>query len=208
MKRLFTLLFSVILLYSTTLFAQEVDMHKVAERYKGIETFRATVIRTSHHVAIADDVVTKGYFYFKKPNKTCMIFNEGKDVLLMDNAVFTMINDGKKSIARGATHKQFEALLAVCKNIIAGKNDNIDINELADVQITKQGDIHTLVITPVVTDAKAKRRMMFTSFVLTIDAESSNFKSLRMNRKGNNYTQYDFSDYTPNTEVNDNIFNT
>ena len=176
MKRLYTLFITAILL-CTALSAQEADIRKVAERYKGINTFTATVIRTKHHAAVAEDAVTKGKFHFMQPNEAYMTFNEGKDMLIMDNGVFTMINDGQESIAKGVTHKQFEVLLIVLRNLLSSDNDSTDIKEVADMEITK-----------------AKRRMMFTSFVLTIDIQSSEFKGLRMNEKGKNYTQYDFSD--------------
>ena len=41
---------------------------------------------------------------------------------------------------------------------------------------------------------KAARRMMFSSFVLTIDTKTSELKSLRMNERGG-YTEYRFSGY-------------
>ena len=129
-----------------------------------------------------------------QPNEAYMTFNEGKDMLIMDNGVFTMINDGQESIAKGVTHKQFEVLLIVLRNLLSSDSDSTDIKEVADMEITKQGKLCALTITPIIPDAKAKRRMMFTSFVLTIDIQSSEFKGLRMNEKGKNYTQYDFSD--------------
>ena len=172
MKRLYILFITAILL-CTALSAQEADIRKVAERYKGINTFTATVIR---------------------PNEAYMTFNEGKDMLIMDNGVFTMINDGQESIAKGVTHKQFEVLLIVLRNLLSSDSDSTDIKEVADMEITKQGNLCALTITPIIPDTKAKRRMMFTSFVLTIDIQSSEFKGLRMNEKGKNYTQYDFSD--------------
>lgn len=117
MKRLYILFITAILL-CTALSAQEADIRKVAERYKGINTFTATVIRTKHHAAVAEDAVTKGKFHFMQPNEAYMTFNEGKDMLIMDNGVFTMINDGQESIAKGVTHKQFEVLLIVFRNLL------------------------------------------------------------------------------------------
>ena len=166
MKRLYILFITAILL-CTALSAQEADIRKVAERYKGINTFTTTVIRTKHHAAVAEDAVTKGKFHFMQPNEAYMTFNEGKDMLIMDNGVFTMINDGQESIAKGVTHKQFEVLLIVLKNLLSSDSDSTDIKEVADMEITKQGNLCALTITPIIPDAKAKRRMMFTSFVLT-----------------------------------------
>ena len=51
MKRLYILFITAILL-CTALSAQEADIRKVAERYKGINTFTATVIRIKHHARL------------------------------------------------------------------------------------------------------------------------------------------------------------
>ena len=47
---------------------------------------------------------------------------------------------------------------------------------------------------------------MFTSFVVTIDQKAGELRSLRMNEKGKNYTQYDFSNFQLNAPVNDSVF--
>lgn len=205
MKRLFTLFISAIFA-CINLFAQEVDIRKIAEHYKNMNTMTATATRTRHNAAMTDDVVAKGEFYFKNPDKMCMIFNDGKDMLLMDGSIFTMVNNGKKSIAKGETARQFESLQIVFKHLMSGKENNSEIREVADVEITKQNHICVVTVTPIVSDAKAKRRLMFTSFVLTIDTQSFEFKSLRMNERGKNYTQYDLSDYVPDGVVSDSVF--
>lgn len=138
MKRLYILFITAILL-CTALSAQEADIRKVAERYKGINTFTATVIRTKHHAAVAEDAVTKGKFHFMQPNEAYMTFNEGKDMLIMDNGVFTMINDGQESIAKGVTHKQFEVLLIVLRNLLSSDSDSTDIKEVADMELRNKG---------------------------------------------------------------------
>ena len=52
-----------------------------------------------------------------------------------------------------------------------------------------------LTITPQATDKKSLKRMMFTSFVLTINTRTSQLQSLRMNEKAGNYTEYTFSNF-------------
>ena len=200
MKKLSTLFITAIF-SCTALLAQNTDIRKAMERYKGVNTLTGVVTRTKHNVAIVSDVVTQGNLYFKAPDKLCMVFSKDKDMLLMENNTFTMMNDGQKSIAKGKTQSQFESLLAVFKNIISGEDNSSDINRTAEVEITKQGNTRILTITPVVSGStKIKRKLMFTSFVLSIDLQSSEFKSLRMNEPGGNYTQYDFSDYVFNAK--------
>ena len=58
--------------------------------------------------------------------------------------------------------------------------------------MTKQGNNIVLTITPKADSKKAQRRMLFSSFVLTIDKNTSELKTLRMNERGG-YTEYTFT---------------
>lgn len=192
MQKLVTLL--VITVFScTSLLAQE------------IRTLTATVVRTKHNTAVTEDFVIKGSFYFKAPDKMCMTFNEGKEMLLMDGKNFILVNDGKNSIAKGKGANHLALLQQVLASILSGREEEIETLETADMLVSRQE--HTIYIQPVDTSAKAMRRMMFTSFVLTIDPASSQLTGMRMNERGGNYTQYDLSDYLRNETVDDEIFN-
>lgn len=201
------ILFAIFLFACTATFAQDAEVQKAVERYKHMNTLTATVVQTKHNAAVTKDVVSKGTFYFKKPSKMCMTFNGGKDMLIMDGNNFTMVKDGKKSTAQGKGNNQMESLLAVFKGMTAGEDSDVNISDLADVDISKKNNICTLTIEPIAADAKAKRKMMFTAFILTIDTKASELKSLRMNEKGENYTQYDFSNFVFDKALDDSVFN-
>lgn len=200
------ILISVMLCMCIHAFAQETDIRNATERYKNMNTLATTVVRTRHNAVFTEDQVTTGNFYFKKPDKMCIRFNEGKDVLLMNGHTFVMITDGKKSTAQGEGNKQLESLQALFKGLVSGEEE-ANLNEWANVEMNKQGQVCTLTLTPIVSDPKEKRKMLFFSFVLTLDLQSAELKSLRMNEKGENYTQYDFSNYVFDGEINDNTFN-
>lgn len=206
MRRLM-ILFLTALFACASLFAQKAEIQQAVERYKNMKTLTAAVTWTRHNAAVTQDVVTQGHFYFKKPGRMCMTFNDGKDMLLMDGSTFAMVTDGKKSVAKGEGSNQFESLLAVFKCLVSGGDADVDLSELADVDITKRDNICTLTIIPLVPDEKAKRKQMFTSFVLTLDLKLSELKSLRMNGRGGNYEQYDFSGYVFDGAVSDSVFN-
>jgi outer membrane lipoprotein-sorting protein len=57
-------------------------------------------------------------------------------------------------------------------------------------------------------DAKAKKRAMFSSCVATVDLKSAELRKLRINEKGSNYTQYDFSNYQLNADFSASVFET
>ena len=195
------------LLICTGLSAQRADIRKAAERYKDANTVITNVTQIRHNTAIAQDIIAQGHFYYKKPNCQSMIFKDAKEMLLAVDNTFVMVKDGKQRTARakGKGNNPFEVLQSVFRNLLSA-DDDTSLSELADVKLTKQGDICTITITPTVTDTKVKRRMMFTSCVATIDLKVAELHRLRINEQGGNYTQYDFSNYLFNAEVSDNVF--
>lgn len=130
----------------------------------------------------------------------CIRLNNKKDMLLMDGNTYTLMEDGEKSIAKGKIMELFNVLQNVLQNIISN-NPMADVTLCEAAQIDKNGN--TITITPKI-NAKNKRRIVFTSFVIKFDKNS--LKSIRMNKTGENYTQYDMYDYTTNCNVSDNVF--
>ncbi len=206
MKRLLILFFTAVLV-CTGASAQQADIRKAAERYKGTNTLTARVTQTRHNAALTKDAVSEGYFYYKKPDSQSMVFKESGEMLIAASNTFIMVKSGKQHIAKanGKGDNPFEVLRDVFRNLLSS-DDDAKLTDMADVKMTKQGNICTITITPIVTDAKAKRRMMYTSCTATIDLKAGELRTLRVNEQGENYTQYDFSNYVFNTEVNSSVF--
>ena len=101
MKKILSI-FLVVVVAICSLHAQDAEMmQKAMERFKNMTTLTADVTQTKHNSMVAKDIVSKGNFYFKKPNKMSMTFNEGKDMMLMDGETFTIVKDGVRNTAKG-----------------------------------------------------------------------------------------------------------
>ncbi len=202
MRKLIALLF--ILLPCLTLSAQEADIRRLAEHYADVQTLSATVTRTRHNVVLAQDEVTHGHFFLKKPGKMCLSFDNNKDMLLMEAGTFTLVDKGRKSVAKGRNGQVLGALGAVLRGLFA---DGAYVpDEAATVTVEQSGNRCILTVTPLLKNSKEKRRLMFTSFVLTLDNASGRLLSLRMNERGENYTQYDLTGHQPGVQVVDAVF--
>lgn len=202
MRKLIALL--LILLPCLALSAQEADIRRLAEHYADVQTLSATVTRTRHNVVLAQDEVTHGHFYLKKPGKMCLSFDNNKDMLLMEAGTFTLVDKGRKSVAKGRNGQVLGALGAVLRGLFA---DGAYVpDEAATVAVEQSGNRCILTVTPVLKSPKEKRRLMFTSFVLTVDNASGRLLSLRMNERGENYTQYDLTGHQPGVQVEDAVF--
>ena len=173
-------------------FAQSADLQKAVARYKKAAVVTAAATKTSHKDAIAKDVVTKGTLTMKKPADVGITIDGGKDQLLMHGSEFTMVVKGKSHKTSSDRNPQFATFQAVFEYILKG--DDGDLSKYSDLAITRQGNNIVLTITPQADTKKAQRRMIFSSFVLTIDSRTSEIKSLRMNERSG-YTEYTFTSY-------------
>lgn len=172
--------------------AQQADFQKAVARYKNTTSITATATKTTHRQAVAKDAVSKGQLTMKCPSTVSIEMEGGKDQLLMQGSTFTMVVKGKKHTTSSEKNIQFASFQTVFESILSGGAK--DISKLSDLAISKQGNTLVLTITPKAEDKKTARRMLFSSFVLTIDTKTSELKTLRMNERSG-YTEYTFSGY-------------
>lgn len=185
--------------------AQEADIRRMAENYADVQTLSAAVTRTSHNPALAEDVVTQGAFYLQKPGKMCLTFDNNKDMLLMDGDTFTLVQGGRKAVAKGRNGRVMAGLGTVLRALFADGAYSPD-DESLEVKVEHREGRCVLTLLPRLASEKEKRRLMFQSFELTLDAAASRLVSLRMNGRGGSYTQYDLSDYRSGVSLPDEVF--
>ena len=190
MKQLFLIL--TLLCQLTISVAQQADFQKAVSRYKNASNVTATVIKTTHKKAVAKDVTDKGTLTMKRPATVSIVIDGGKDQLLMEGSTFTMVVKGKKHVTSSQKNVQFASFQTVFESILSGGQK--DISKLGDLTVNKQGSNLVLTITPQADSKKAARRILFSSFVMTIDTKTSELKSLRMNERSG-YTEYTFSGF-------------
>lgn len=191
--------------FSSAVFAQEDVMKQAIEGYKNLTTIKADVKKTVHNTMVTKDVVTTGTFYFKKPTMMCITTNGGKDQLLTDGENFTMVQNGKPSTANAKGNSSLAPLLNALKSITQGKSDT-DLSDVADVDMEREGDLMIMTIAPITKSAAEKRKLMFQSYVITVDTKVGELKSVRLNEKGQNYQQYDLSNIKRDVKIDDAVF--
>lgn len=191
--------------FTAPLYAQQDVMQQAMEGYKNLTTLSAKVTKTVHNEMVTKDLVTKGDFYFKKPAKMVITTNQGKDKLLTDGENFTIVNNGKANTASGKGNSSLTPLVNAIKSLTSGNIDT-DLSDVADVDMEKQGNLMIMTIVPIVKSAAEKRKMLFQSFVITVDSKAGELKSIRLNEKGKNYQQYDFSDFKHDVKIDDAVF--
>lgn len=172
--------------------AQQSDFQKAVARYKNYSVVTATVTKTDVKKVVAKSDVSEGTLVMKRPSEVSITTGGGSDQLLMQGSKFTMTVKGKKHTTNSETNAQFRTFQTVFESILAGGNK--DISQLGDLSVTRRGATLLLTITPQAESKKAARRMLFTSFQLTIDTKTSELRSLRMNGKAG-YQEYLFTNF-------------
>lgn len=142
-----------------------------------------SVTRTQHRTAIAEDAVTTGTMTVRKPDYICISTDNGKEQLIMDGTKFTMVTGRKQHTTDSRKNAQFATFHEVLKAVIGGQ----PVPAKDDITVTTKGSLQTVTITPA-----GKKRKMFTSFVMTVDTKGNKLKTLRMNERAGNYTEYTF----------------
>lgn len=141
------------------------------------------VTRTRHQAALTTDAVSTGTLTIRKPDYICISTDGGRDQLLMDGTKFTMTMGGKKHVTDSRKNAQFATFQKVLNAVINGQ----PIPKGEDMTIATKNGQQTITITPT-----GKKRQIFTSFVLVVDAKTSALRQLRMNERAGNYVNYDF----------------
>lgn len=195
-KVLFFMLLSLLSL--TTGFAQEAAFNNAVAKYRTAKsaTAKATMVKTRR--ALKKGQTFTGALYMKDPNKVAIVCNGGKEQLVMNGNTFTMVMRGHKRVASAKTAAQFAAFKAVLQSVLSGGRTNI--SKVPGVRISQSGGNVIVTMTP----AKA-RRMMFSSFVLSIDKRTGALESLAMNSKRGS-TVYSFTGFRFGASVNDKVF--
>lgn len=197
MKRILILLIAALALVPAVN-AQQSAFEQAVSKYRNAKTATASAVMVKHNNAMSKDKSYSGALYMKDPDKVAITVNNGKDQLVMNGDVFTMVQNGHKRVASAKTASQFAAFKAVLKSVLSGGTPNI--SKIQGVNVQTEGGNVVVTITP----AKAKR-MMFTSFVLSIDRKSGALEALWLNSK-RGYTKYTFTGFKFGSAVNDKVF--
>ena len=189
--------------------AQDADLIACMAKYKTVDSMTATVVRTQHDDLMEEDEKTTGTLYYKSPGRVCLSFYDGDDRLILDGNTFALCGGGESITASGKTLELVEGMLTVMKVLVFDLAPGTDLSSIAETSLDKQGTRAVLTITPIVAGGeRERRRMLFTSLVLTFDLKAGEIRSMRMNEQGENYTLYELSAYKPGTPVGEEVFDT
>lgn len=194
------ILFLVLLSLTTAAaaFAQNADFAQAVAKYRTAKTATAKATMVKHNKAMTKNKTYSGSLYMKSPDKVAISCDNGKEQLVMNGSTFTMVMGGHKRVASAKTAAQFAAFKAVLQSVLNG--GKTDITKVQGVKVETEGGNVVVTMTPT-----QQKRMMFTSFVLTIDRKTGALDALTLNSK-RGFTRYNFTGFKFGGTVSDNVF--
>lgn len=195
-KILLTLMMA--LTFSPAINAQQATFKQAVARFQTSKTATAKAVMVKHNKAMTKNKTYSGGLYMKSPDKVAITVDNGKEQLVMNGNTFTMVMGGRKHVASAKTASQFAAFKTVLKSVLSG--GTINISGVQGVKISHSSNDVVITMTP----AEAKR-LMFTSFVLVINKNTSALESLTLNSK-RGYNEYKFSNFKFGGQVSDKVF--
>lgn len=192
MKRIYSIIL-VACLSITGIYAESLDgIRKILCKYDGNLYNTAEILRTEHNTAISEDINEVGTLYIKNANMISMVFKTKFDAMLYDKGTFTMYQKGRKRVAGDVISDQLGLIFDVFDHIKM-LNDVSPLEQKAKIDILSSDSSSRITIEPIVEGKKNRRRMLYISCEIEFDMDSQCIKSMKINKRGGNYTLYTLS---------------
>ena len=183
MRKAFLLL---LCLCSTISHAHTSLFQSVAARYKTIQSATAMVTKT-----INNGASSTGILNIRKPDLVSITTNGNQEKLIMQGNTFTMTYEGRDMQTDSRKNQQFTPNYSVLTSLING--GTTDISSLEDVKVEKRSNNIVITVTP--PSGWFWRRGLFKSFVLVLNSQTSEFRSLSINMRNGTDMTYTFTDF-------------
>ncbi len=165
------------------------------------ETISCDFTQVKHNSLLAQDAESSGKFYFKRPGKLALIYDDpAGDRVVMGETSFLIVAGGSRSVVKISANPFFLQMQQVFAACFSG-----DIAALCSegaFRCEKGAETYTVRITP---ESKRARRYI-TELVLVFASRNMLLDELRMTETSGNYTLYRFRNKRTNLPVADSCF--
>lgn len=207
MKNLYMTIILASCLGVTTCYAQKIsdDDKVVVEKIQQANTKYTGIVsrfkQTKHISVLGEDALSEGNFYYTKPNKLSMQYDQpAGDLMLLNGEQFVMVNAGKRMVTSAKANGKMRSMKNVLSNCLAG-----DVMQLNADAITCEETKKYIVVTAEF--AKGVKNI-YKKVVLSFEKSDSSISILRTEEKDGSYTVYELTGKEFNTSIDDIIFQT
>ena len=206
----YSILFLVTIL-TNLVFAQENGFNKVQDIEKvkselsklteNTSTIQSQFIQEKHLSFLTENIISKGEFYFKSPDKLRWEYSEPFEYIIVFNDKNILIKDGSKiSTFDTESNKMFSEINTMIIGTIQG--NLFTDNERFDVEYFENASQYLLELNPKLPEMKN----MLKTIKIYIDKSDVSVAKIKMIESSDDYTSIDFKNRLQNQDINDSKF--
>lgn len=204
MKKINLLL--VLSFYCFVAYAQVVskaDFPVVEKVMSGNMQFNTIVSRfkqIKHLPMLGEDVISKGDFYYHKPEQLTMRYTDpAGDLMMINGDRFVMVAAGKKRETSGKTNQKMQGMKAILSACLQG-----NILQIGAEKVTLEETADQYIFTAII-DRKANKSN-FEKVVASYDKKNLSLSVLTTIERDGSYTSYELIEKKFNTSIEGSIF--
>jgi outer membrane lipoprotein-sorting protein len=156
--------------------------------------------QTKQVTVLGENAISEGDFYYAKPDKLAMRYDDpAGDLLLLNGDQFVMVNAGKRKEVSARANSRMRSMKNILSSCLSG-----NVMQIAAEKITCEETPKYHVITADI--AEKGNRTVFTQVILSFDKSDHTLSVLRTEEKDGSYTVYELTGKEFNKPVDDSIF--
>ena len=156
--------------------------------------------QTRHISILGENVVSTGMFYYQKPDKLAMRYdNPSGDLMLIHGDQFVMVNAGKRQEASSKSNAKMRGMKTILSACLEG-----DLNQMEAKKITNKETSQYHIVT-VEIDAKVNKSNI-NKVVLSFDKTNLSLSILRTEEPDGSYTIYELSNKQFDKTIDNSVF--
>lgn len=156
--------------------------------------------QTRHVSILGNDIVSSGTFYYQKPDKLAMRYdNPSGDLMLINGDQFVMINAGKRQEASSKSNAKMRGMKTILSACLQG-----DLSQVGASKITTKETSQYHVVTAEI-DTKANKSNI-NKVVLSFDKTNLSLSILRTEEPDGSYTIYELTNKQLNKKIDNAVF--
>ncbi|MDR1879198.1 MAG: outer membrane lipoprotein carrier protein LolA [Bacteroidales bacterium] len=204
MKKISVLLF--LLMYCLLADSQTISNadNQIVEKIRQTNTkhtaVRSKFRQTKHISVLGKDIVSSGMFYYEKPDKLAMRYeNPSGDLLLINGDQFVMIAKGKRSEASAKSNAKMRSMKTILSACLQG-----DVKQTGAYKISCKEMSSFYIITAEI-DSKTNKSSIC-RLILHFDKTDLTLSVLRTEETDGSYTIYELTNKEFDKSIDDSLF--
>ena len=174
---------------------------ELKQKSSEVHDIRCAFIQTQSLSILNNRVVKKGNFYYKRPERILLAFDQG-DFIFMSSDMFSMRNSGKNTAIKVDKNPMLRELKKILSACMTGNVLNVAEEFNKEISAEQNGYVLKMLPKKKRTAAKVK------NIILTFNKKNMCLDQMVMNLPNGDFTQYEFLTKDINTNFDDDIFNT